>query len=550
MGNNISCTEKTDDIKINQDCFKKKYIIVYDHETYILKIRIIDNGIYLYTKNVSHDNFILSYFTQSDISSKLKYIQISPNFKYISIPEENQINLYDLKSMICDNNMSYVKTLCQIDENNIYKCILTDDIFIRTSINETIISINGVEWKENNKFKLDIKINNNTIIKFSANCRTVLKYVDNFIVDIYKINNKYEIEKSEINLIPNKNDNKLSFINLSDDGNIIIYSSISKNKTSFFIYNIQNKYTQQISIQLDNKLCNVISCINLIDIDIWKRFNNFWLVINWSTDYKIQYWLIGSLNISQQKYIQYGPFNLDDMYSDMNDIIYFYANQNIIICMTKMNKVKIIDMYKVASVNIIDIILNELKNELLKHPNNYTDRPNKIKITASDDSIIEYKINNDLRFLMTSDIKYDTENNIHKIDTKVNTNIDILDCGKSLNIFQNMISTNDTQGKIINRIIKIESKINQINMMSEIMDHFYEYIRCLIIGENTKIDLLDHNHHRNLRVLFIAYLLLSFLLRYILVSSQYLKKKLLNGILNDFCFNFPIFNNVLLKMCI
>jgi hypothetical protein len=109
--------------------YSKMYIIYQRingmSRTYALTIKIIDNSIFVYVTDIFSEKTKLAHVStignphssnigtnsENDIVHYLKYIQISRDFKLISLPENGSVNVYNLTNLLNRNILEHVDTI-------------------------------------------------------------------------------------------------------------------------------------------------------------------------------------------------------------------------------------------------------------------------------------------------------------------------------------------------------------------------------------------------------------------------------------------------------
>ena len=164
-----------------------------------------------------------------------------------------------------------------------------------------------------------------------------------------------------------------------------------------------------------------------------------------------------------------------------------------------------------------------------------------LEISAADDSTKIYDLDNMMKFMLLLHTEHCDTN---KFQLRVTSNINIYDTTKSFDIFQKLLLKQINGSVIIEKIFATsESEKNGIhNVMSDLMMHFYEYIRVIILKE------LDTERKKEISefdlnvLLYIGYTLLSLILKYYLVLSKINDQDMIKyDILEIFIENFPLF---------
>src|SRR5690606_323293 len=99
-----------------------KMYIIYQRingisRTFVLTIKIIDSNVFIYVTDVHTEKTVLSHVASVDIVSSndnlhyLKYIQVSRDFRLISLPENGSINVYNLTKLLSQNILEHIDTI-------------------------------------------------------------------------------------------------------------------------------------------------------------------------------------------------------------------------------------------------------------------------------------------------------------------------------------------------------------------------------------------------------------------------------------------------------
>lgn len=576
----------------------KKYIIQQKidgaFKTFSLLIKILTDNIFVYVTDLNNE------YTGSESSAekliyvasinnnvnKIKFVQISNDFKLISLPENNSINIYDLKNLLLQNELICIGTIDDI--KNIYqpyKCILCDNLFI-------VIYTDGDNYKniiafdhkndqthEINNLSIDI---NKSILKFSSNGKFV------FIYDNVKMT---MILYSMINVVYKPiyfNIKNISFetVCLSDDGNLIFYIE----NMMCNIYDVINNNTYKLNKTKSLKNMSdykfyLLDYSDLSDIDILSRFRSdkfydkLYVLVAWDRNLiNSFYQIIRFSHLSERGYIFYDPYpigikingKIDYLYCNNHMIIYKTINDN---NLTMYDDITSYDLNMIIPIRFAGLLAFEARKILMAlYQNKYLHNNEKnkyytnIEIMGADNSKVLYELDDFMTFFlsipknMKADInvfglKVNANINMSPIDTNKNASKNYNTC-KSFNIFKNLVTGKINQTEIISNLFTIKGTIGCHNMMYELMSHMCEYARIITIKDesegvpnnNINISLND------IKILYIGYILIVLILKYYAAffktnkkfKIQINKDHLFNTI-KIFNQNFPIFEGFVFK---
>lgn len=544
-------TEHISDNKNNSMIVRyDKIFITYKSDKYIyfLLLKIVSNKLYIYIKNTLNNEKkllkIIVVSKNSNINAKcIDYIYISKEYDIISIPEYDVINIYSLSKLIDNSKLVQVNRTHlsigydtndiilyynnnKICQNTPHKIHLNNDIIILTlSTQKECCKIIGIDYNKNMLYTIDnIDIDINTSdIHISNN--TVLLYDNRHMIRIIDIKNE-DIKNEDI-----KNGIIKNTLCLSDDGNLVFYVEDDVKNINFITYNINDKIynsnvidKQEISGNLRDihfKVFNYDRFINMYILDD----NNVYILTGWDIKHKkLYYWI---LKYNSMCCLCHGYKCIDMNIND--NIIYNYNNRFIYIFKTDKGTITY-DLEKIIPIKIADM----MKNNILKDIDNiYQNNKHKAKkyidIKSADNKIKRYQLNNITNMFINCD------KNIYDVEHTVN--IDIYNNNKSFDIFKKLLENTNNIDNIIVDIFKIESETNRYNIMYDLMEHIYEFIKTIIINDNN--DIISE-----LKAYYIGFILMIFILKF----YTYLIKKNRNisikkDIIDNFNNNFQPFNN-------
>jgi len=195
--------------------------------------------------------------------------------------------------------------------------------------------------------------------------------------------------------------------------------------------------------------------------------------------------------------------------------------------------------------NTLDVVYDKLvRSQEIKH---YHDD---LTIISADETAYLYKLNNYTKFILSA--KKNNNNNNQYI-LRVNANIDIYGKMKSFIIFQKLLSGELDQMEVVENIMLVPIEKGSNNIMSDLMDHMYEYIRIMVLGEKNGCPNVMSDQLKQNISLYIGYILMSLILNYYYCLFKQLNKKTQNNeklkleelvkfdIIKSFIENFPVF---------
>ena len=566
------------------DIKSNKMYIVYHRihgiaKTYALSIKIIDNNIMIYVTDIITNKTILSHATKIsqrlDISFEkyIPYIQISRDFKLLSIPENDKIVVYNLPKLLNKNILEYVDnvgivlktdtqgnvisdieylksnqkiSLKQITQDfntdtegmiymdqkirNIqpYKCILCKDLYIIICVeNNRYKQVFAIDYRNkilHEVINLDFDISS-SVLRFSENGKYIVIYSDAqkhaYICNMTDIKPLMKKLKIHIN-----SDTILNTVTVSDDGRFIFY--ISDEDMEFKIYDIHynNIYSLTTGLKISKQQLKDIkfhimdysrfSDIRLVD----DACDNLYILVGWSKKLSsAYYWMI---RCHSKGYYIYGPSYIEMKIE--GEIEYVYNNGYMFIYKTQSGII-VYDLNKIVPIRFADILASGMKQTLTTLFNEKYSASNYysfINIKGSEDndsSLMKYEISPFMQFLMS--VQKDKQMQTNLFHLRVNANINIYGITKSFEIFENLLTGKINQSEIIKNIFTVPGSIGRHNMMIELMDHIYEYIKVIALKENDKGDLDDSEFSIN-KSNYIGYILIVLVLKY---YSMMLKTK-------------------------
>lgn len=545
----VNTEYKIDTKKINELNDYDKLFITYNDSNIIfgILIKIINNKLYIYLKNIFNNDFklakivVMSKYNNTNIKNYINHIHISKEHDMISIPEYDMINIYSLSEIInncklkqtnktgllinhIDNSLVINHKNDLVSKDDMYKCYLCRNMFIIILISGNRYNkIIGIEYTSDTKYTVDnVNVNiiaNNTKIHVStiSNIIVFYDYVENCIY-ITDVKNGIISKNIDSDIIKN------TFC-LSDDGLILFY--ISNNRT-FNVYDMKNNKqydntidinTFEFDIDIENIQFKIFNYTKFNDMNIIDN-HEIYILTGWDMrNKKLYYWFIKYNDIECMFYrTDYISMIVND------DIIYNYNNRFIYVFKT-INGIITYDLEKILPIKIANI----MKNDILKEIKTGSNSNNYINIRCADNKTRKYILNN----IMT--IFIDNNKDIYDVDYTVN--IDIYDNNKSFDIFQKLLDSNKNIDNIIIDICNIEGITNKYNIMEDLLDHIYEFIKKLIIYTGDK-------NNNELKAYYIGYVLMIFILKfytYLVKISNRIDIK--RDIICNFNENFPPFSD-------
>jgi len=586
MGNNYSSVQETDWINIDalsitkynqplitsdmiSERYEKQYVIYqrndgYDKQ-YLLTIKMIDMMMFIYCTDYEIGNSVLVHVINLNNTYEpkmlIRYIQISSDFRLISLPEENQINVYDLKKLVCDMKLYLVSVsgirfkkldkkinmmidkeflivgeIDQYDQSeNIVKCMLFNGsycIMYTHPICKNNHNIKMIDYIKKTVYNINnLEISSEKMIKFS----TLGKYM----MICQKNGNNISCSSKSLNIVNNMISNEINkridifdLIDhmISDDGKFLFY--VTKNGKLSIVTN--NK--QSISLDFDMKITEniicgskffVVSYDKLSGVGMTDNVMDIYLITGWNRVLmKICYWIL----ISDRDIKLFGPWIIE--INMTSKIEYLHTNPTIYLYRS-LNEIMTYDLNKIIPIRLVQIMANQSKSLLIDHFQKMIKSPvhRTIRIVGADESIKEYLINEGVDYLFTIPLD---ESNLFDMDIPVNINIhsDV----KSFNIFIGLISGSLGYLQILNGLMEISNKSNQQMMFGYLIEHMIEYTR-IFIHPNDPV--------RSYKQIHCAYILMILIFKYYLMfqkgSFSNKNNSLYIDIIMMFLKEFPVF---------
>jgi len=560
--------ERPNDTKYN------KMYIVYQRingvsRIYTLNIKILDDRIFVYVTNeltgktgLAHVNKIYSVPDTTDPLFYLKYVQVSRDFRLISIPENDTINIYDLFGLINRNTLQHVDSfdLVSSSTDKPYKCILCKDLFMMVCA-DTNTNTNTNHYTSlittNHTIKLDTNMDR-SCLKFSPNGRYVVVYdKDKRQLLLCNTINNPVFTPLPINIdgiVPNT-------ICLSDDGRLLFYAVLTDTQITFSMYDVSRNYgytIHKIAVNptvisfILNTRYHLLNYNKFSNIDLVSEtaYNYLYALVGWNqstststfTITSVFYWLIRSSNDI------HGPFFVDMPVDNVN---YAYNNGYMFIYKTP-NNITVYDLNKVVPIKFAMLLATNTKKTLdilyiKEYPKVRKDYCTYVDIMGSDDSIVRYKLSDYMSFFLSikSSIKSSEvtkESNIFQM--RVNANIDIYDSDKSFVIYQALIEGRLSPFEIVSNMFSIQKSTGRHNMMTELTDHLYEYTRVIALKEKADGD-IDRSGVNHIKAIYTGYVFVVLILQYysMMFKTTTCSKKIKFDIINTFNANFPAFKD-------
>lgn len=477
------------------DQLNKSYVIHNSH-TYILFIKMLDEKVFIYV------DYELVYVSTYSRAEYFKCIQVSNDFKYLSIPENDKINIYSI-DFLHKGSLHYVSSIeitslpdHILINNSLYKCVLTDRVF-------SIITRHKIIIINYNDHTINIINNSIEILKFSPNGKYLL------------YQNRLDNDLTLLNLLNNESitvKNNTTKLNLSDDGKIFYCSN-----NSLKIYDPETNIDSNVDIDVDFTITAYLMNYDHY-LDAINEINE--------TDYSKMYALIGINKTSIFcRIIKYS--DIKGYYSDQcksctikidTDLVYDYVYHNGTLFIYKTNtKIIVYDFSKSFPLKIIDQLRSEIQFKMNREIKSDT-----LTIVGANDSKHTYKISKYMSNII--DPEFGTI-----LNSSLNANIDIWDSNKSFYIYQDLLEGKINQSDIINNISmkNIKNKQNNHSMMCELLDHMYEYTRVILLNNNVSVS-------NRSKAMYVGYVLLDLVLKYCFKHNCM-------DCIDTFCDNFPSF---------
>ncbi len=473
----------------------------------VIIIKIIEDNLYIY---LNEDELIqIVHITHRDENIKIlmECIQISRDFKYISLINDNQIKIYDLNKLIIDHALIHHVTLGNITEiiDNDIKCYMFDGIYIIQLLSKMNTIVMTYDHKSYT-LKRPVKLSSNGKYGFIND-----KDNDNNYIKIYDI---AKGTNQRIKLNPNHN-----VISLSNDGTMILTRDdkmiylvdIYDHKIELF--KINNNIIFDDLIKFDILHYNLSSDSNNIGVNNVNNVNKMWIVTLWNIFEKhIIYWIV----IKDKE--EYKILNTTKINMHLHDTIeYAYSNGDTFIYKTP-SKIMVIRLAKILLVKLLEVSMKEHKNALNDFYQIFTESTsdynyyNVISIKGSDDIIIDYNLSPFLVFMMEMHkINMMNKGIINKFEININSNLPIYRINdryiKSFEIFCKLIQCEkDIHDEIINGIFEIDQNIARHHIMETLIEHLIEYSKLILR--------INGNEQAGYKVLYISYHMLILIIKY------------------------------------
>jgi hypothetical protein len=564
-----------------------KMYIVYQRingvsKTFALSIKMIDDNIFVYVTDTDTEKTILAHVSKIDIDPSnrdhnvayyMKYIQISRDFKLISLPESGRVNVYDLTKLLNRNVLHLVNSVGIVlkqDSNGVmrsgieidvgststtmimssfkqtestgsptdrlgtvnfryidcnsqpYKCVLCKDLFIVVCADynrlNKVVAIDYTNKKVHEIKNLNLDLNRSAM-RFSTNGRFISLYDSPkntlSLCDMSESNPELKSLPLQIN-----SETILDTMCISDDGRFLFYI---EGDMKFHIYDVPRKmiYDLDPKVQMSKEqtksikfhLMDYSRYSSIIKLNHATECDNLYILVGWNRkNTSAAYWLIRCSNTG---YSVMGP-SLVDMPVN-GQIEYIYNNGYMFIYKTTSG-ITVYDLNKVIPIRFAGMLAANVKEQLNEYykrdyPSKRDTYYNSVEIIGADDSKQRYNLNDYIMYLfsMVKPTVSGVETNVYQL--RVNANINIYGTTKSFDLFQDLLIGRINQTDILTNIFSIKGEIGRHNMMYELMLHFYEYTRVIALKETASGD-LDRSGFSNLKALYIGCILLVLVLKY------------------------------------
>ena len=572
----ITC--KTFEYNIKEHKYDKTYIVYKTNcnttKIYLFGIKITDNNLYIHITDIIHNHvkpklqvIKINVNGEKTIGYYLNIIQISENFKLISVPYGDDICIYNVDAFI--NGDLSKSTIINTSSDNtnkgiIYKCILTDDVFIiiRTIVASKFIII--YDYKNNTIH--NIEHNNIIPCVFTSKCKYMYYYDTEGNINIRHYNTQ-DIKTYRIN-------SKMKNIILSNDNRLLFFVN---QKSEFYIYDIVKKHTFVIPIEFIFRETNKYK-FYLYKYNIFRNCDNqhiypsellnneiqsdIYVLTVWDImNTKLYYWIIYCTHnnknniVSEQYTIKiYDNINYDNVsYLSGNGTVFMYNIKN-----DNNNKLVICDTKKILLLKITEKIIDLLKHDIInyccEHEKHMFFFPSEIEIVAANNTKQKYKLLNCQRIMLSYDKNKSEFPETDSFTTRYITNIDICNTKmKSFDMFQNLLSGKISCSDIMTYILAIVDNIGRYNTMSDIIDHMTEYLRVMVLREDTNGE-LDQSVFGMIKTYFVGYYLMLLVLHFNAIYGtdkinvyKIKSKKHNTGLIDAFIENFQSFEQIILN---
>jgi hypothetical protein len=572
-------------------------------KTFSLYVKIVDNNLFVYVIDF-HDNFSEKYLihiakVNNCSADIMKYVQISHDFRFIMLPENDVINVYSLINIVNTGlqfnsqlNLQLISTIDYfkiiIDDNNsccktLYKCVLCEDLFIviyaldsrysshsncQNSICYTdIITFNYTTGtKSHFTGVIELKNSNiditNSVLKLSANGRYMFLYdtVKSTALLCNMLNNN--TKSKDLSIPVNLVIDNISYIDtfcISDDGRILIYFDSINSLINLYdithnnIFNLKtaiNKTTNYSFHLIDYSKFSYGDILEKLNMNI-TVYNKLYALIGWDRNLIGSFYCLIRMSESHNCCVVQGPYLIKTNINNINKIDYVSYNSHMIIyrSLTDNSKTTIVsyDVAPVIPISFISLLVIEIKTILLNmYDDKYIHTPyyTSIEIVGADDSKLVYELDDFMTLFLA--IPKTQIPRANEFLLKVNANIDIYNKTKSFIIFKNLMNGKINQMDIITELFTIKGTIGRHNMMYELMSHMYEYASVVVLREIT-IDTI----YNNVKTLYMGYMFMILILKYYLTFCRLNTKDIIKidqtfDIVELFSQYFPIFGKYMI----
>jgi len=553
---------------------------------FILNFKIFDKKIMIYVTDTTQSNQT-NQTNQKRINEKSKlvhichmkywnndnnyskFIQVSPDFKYISLPEYDTLNIYNLVDIVSTNKTSKpIKPISSIDlkfhldnDNKISSSFIDNNKNITDNKSELFRCIlNSQSYTviyKKDKFIDKIErfdLNNRTLTKLEGLNKTLNRndiyfslsneskyliiydkshiYLNELKISINDILELLDKKITNISFIPScinyyHNDNNKFITLLDDDLNLYLYdftktilhinnndsndSKISNEDIRSYLNDYSRYMTSELNQEINNNKTELLTVLT-----VWSNEN-------------VRYWIIRSNN---KKYMINGPYIVSyfqqssskDMILKTDDMIY---NNGYMKIMKNENELTVFNLNKIIPFKITTIIIEELMEEIItmcKDEFKESKYHNNIEIIGADESRYNYKLTEMMRYFLST---ISNEKNVFQM--RVNANVSVYNEIKSFNIFQDLMSGSITYKDIINNILMINGNTNRYNVMDELMKHIYDYTRIIVLKEDEKGKLkMDKTNY--IKSIYIGYNITLLITEYIKQITETIELTNINDI--------------------
>jgi hypothetical protein len=332
---------------------------------------------------------LIHVFNNNTSSNLDKYIQLSTDFKTISIPENNNIFVFGIWDIIKNNIPAmFSENMILVDEENsdhIHKCFLYENNYVIIHIidNKYVVTLYDLIKKLPPKI-IDLNMSvDHTTIKFSLTCKYLLTLNGiNGQVDLINLQN---ITTESSFIVKNYNSVIKNTITISDDGKLVTFFT-----TNNFLVLLDNKNENKIKIKnivVDNKenikTYNVfiLHNKNFLNSQNNNAINNIYFIVLWRKE-KLFIWSIIDFDEGFCVYTHENKNMIECCLSENETIKSVYTNGSKYICETETpeNKIYYYDLGIIIPFIIIDIFLSIIKSELCQNSESQTQKKKKLMI--------------------------------------------------------------------------------------------------------------------------------------------------------------------------